>query len=45
MNYFNRIFIRKEKNNLIFESFLISHKSVVKTFLKWITNNWSKGTH
>ena len=44
MNYFNKVFTRKEKIINFLRAFLTSHKSVVKTFLKWFTKNWFKGT-
>ena len=37
--------MEKEKEAInVFTVFLISHKSNVETFLKWIVNQYSKGT-
>ena len=36
---------RKIKTINIMTTFFISHKSNVKTFLKWIVNHYSKNTH
>ena len=36
----------KEKKTInVLTAFFISHKSNVKTFLKWIVNQFPKGTH
>ena len=35
----------KNKTINILTVFFISHKSYVKTFLKWIVNEYPKGTH
>ena len=44
-NYFQKLFIEKEKENLTFlKVFYISYKSFVKTFLKWSINNCPKDT-
>ena len=38
-------FYRKRKKINVLTTFFISHKSDVKTFLKWIVNECPKGTH
>ena len=35
---------KKKKNLMFLTGFFISHKSCVKTFLKWIVNQFPKGT-
>ena len=42
-----KVFMEKEKKKTInvLTVFFISHKSDVKTFLKWILNECPKGTH
>ena len=35
---------RKKKTINVLTAFFISHKSDVKTFLKWIVNEYPKGT-
>ena len=42
--YLKKVFIEKKKTINILTVFFISHKSGVKTFLKWIVNHYSKGT-
>ena len=37
-------FMEKKKTINVLTAFFISHKSDVKTFLKWIVNECSKGT-
>ena len=47
-NQFKESFLwekEKKKTINILTAFSISHKSGVKTFLKWIVNHCSKGTH
>ena len=43
--YLKKVFMRKEKKKAInvLIAFFISHKSSVKTFLKWIVNQYPKG--
>ena len=41
--YLKKIFMEKEKKINIFTDFSISHKSSVKTFIKWIVNHCPKG--
>ena len=36
---------KKEKTINVLTTFFISHKSDVKTFLKWIVNQYPDGTH
>ena len=43
-NPFKESFYGKKKAINVFTAFFISHKSSVKTFLKWIVNHCSKGT-
>ena len=43
-NPFKESFYGKKKTINILIVFFISHKSSVKTFLKWIVNHCSKGT-
>ena len=46
-NHFKESFYgkwKKKKNNNILKVFFISHKSGIKTFLKWIINECSKST-
>ena len=42
--YLKKVFIRKEKKINILTAFFIFHKNSVKTFLKWIVNQWPKST-
>ena len=47
-NPFKEIFYVKRKKKKVINiltAFSISHKSCVKTFLKWIVNHYPKGTH
>ena len=41
-NPFKKNLLEKKIN--VLTTFFISHKSGVKTFLKWIVNQYSKGT-
>ena len=44
--YLKKVFMRKEKKKKainVLIAFFISHKSSVKTFLKWIVNQYPKG--
>ena len=43
-NPFKESFYRKKKTINILTAFFISHKSGVKTFLKWIVNQCPKST-
>ena len=44
--HLKKVFMEKEKEAInVFTVFLISDKSDVKTFLKWIVNQCPKGTH
>ena len=43
-NPFKEIFYGKKKIINILTAFFISHKSCIKTFLKWIVNQYSKST-
>ena len=43
-NPFKKSFYREKKINVLIV-FFISHRSYVKTFLKWILNQCPKGTH
>ena len=43
-NLFKENFYEKRKNAInVLTAFFISHKSVVKTFIKWIVNYYPKG--
>ena len=43
--YLKKVFMVKEKKTInILITFFISHKSGIKIFLKWIVNQYSKGT-
>ena len=44
--HLKKVFIGKEKKKAInvLIAFFIFHKNDVKTFLKWIVNQYSKGT-
>ena len=46
-NPFKENFYRKRKKKVInvLTAFFISHKNDIKTFLKWIVNECSKGIH
>ena len=47
-NQFKEIFYGKKKGKKkinILTTFFIFHKSGIKTFLKWIINQFPKGTH
>ena len=41
-NLFKESYYRKKKIFNVFYSFFISHKSDIKTFLKWIVNQFPK---
>ena len=43
-NSFKESFYKKKKTINILTIFFISHKSGIKTFLKWIINECSKST-
>ena len=44
-NSFKENFYKKKKTINILTVFYISHKSSIKTFLKWIVNYCPKSTH
>ena len=45
-NSFKENFMKKEKKTInILKAFFISHKNSIKTFLKWIVNQYPKSTH
>jgi len=44
-NLFKESFSKKRKKSInVLTAFSISHKSGIKTFLKWIVNHYSKDT-